>query len=138
MWGFDSLVPSQWPATAPDPITSHRFRYEHRDLPRGAGLILGVWRESGDARRPEALALRFVRYFSNPHLLDLFAVADFDIRVGTQVVDPNGVFRRSSHGADKHVRSAILHAHQRGLAGISRLVAGVRHDDHRQPGVAQS
>src|SRR4030095_139763 len=42
-----------------------------------------------------------------------------------------------AHRADQHVAGAVLHPHERRLADRAGLVPAVRHDDDRQPGVAQ-
>src|SRR5688572_22747687 len=45
--------------------------------------------------------------------------------------------RRSPYRADEDVAGAVLDAHQRSLANRARLVPGVRHDDDRQPRLAE-
>src|SRR5262245_19055172 len=50
---------------------------------------------------------------------------------------PHRVLRRSALRRDEDVAIAVLDAHQRRLANGASLVARLRHEDHRQAGVAQ-
>ena len=59
-------------------------------------------------------------------------------RVRAQVVHPDRVRRRPALRPDEDVVRPVLDAHERGLPDRAGLVAGVGHDDHRQPGVAKS
>src|SRR5207245_9961040 len=71
------------------------------------------------------------------HRLRLGVVAALDGRVGAQVVYPDRVRRRPTHGPDEDIVGAVRDAHQWGLAGRTGLVACVGHDNHRQPGIAE-
>src|SRR5205807_1381233 len=64
-------------------------------------------------------------------------VAQLDLRIGTQIVHPNRVVRRSALRPDEDVAIAVLDAHQRRLADCTGLVARVRDEDHGQARVAQ-
>src|SRR6266536_4661373 len=117
--------------------SASRLSDENRDSSCGPGLVLLVWRKRRDGKLPQPHPLDLVIDLANPHRLHRGVVADLDSGVGAQVVYPDRGCRRSSHRADEDVVGAILHAHQRGLANRAGLVAGVRHDDHRQPGITE-
>jgi hypothetical protein len=71
----------------------YRFCHEDWDFAARALLVLLIRRECGDAQRPKASAFRFVADLAHPHLLELVAIADLHIRVGSQVVNPHRVLR---------------------------------------------
>src|SRR5262245_59256217 len=113
------------------------LRDEERDPPGGPRLVLRVWRIRRDSEIPEPPPLGLVFDLAHPHRLYCGMVADLDGRVGAQVVHPDRVRWRSTHGPDEDIVGAILDAHQRSLADRAGFVTGVSHDDHRQPGVAE-
>src|SRR5262245_48913157 len=114
-----------------------RLSDEEGDPPRRLRLVFLVRGIGGDGELPQPRPLGLVLDFARPHRLDGGAVAELDRGVGAKVVHPDRVLRRASERADEDVVAAVLDTHQRGLAGGSRLVAGVRDDHDGQPGVAE-
>ena len=118
-------------------LARRRLRDEERDPSFGLGLVFLVRRIGGDGELPQPRPLRLVSDLADPHRLYLRMIAKLDGGVGAQVVHPDRVRGRSAHRADEDVARTVLDAHQRCLANRAGLVAGVRHDDHRQPGVTK-
>src|SRR5262245_38439704 len=114
-----------------------RLRDEDWDAPCGPRLVLCVRRIGHDGEIPEPCALGLVLDLADPHRLHRGVIADLNGRVGAQVVYPDRVLRRPAHRPDEDVIGTVLDAHQRGLADRTGLIAGVGHDDHGQPGVAE-
>src|SRR3990172_7963434 len=116
---------------------AHRLCEEERDLPSGPRLVFRVRRKRRDGYIPEPGPLGFVLDLAHPHRLHHRMVANLDGRVHAQVVHPDRVLRCPALRPDKDVVRTVLDAHERGLPDRAGLVAGVGHDDHRQPGVAK-
>src|SRR5262249_38422556 len=86
-----------WQPPRARPPTSARaplllgLRHEQGDLARGLGLVFLVGREGRDRQLPEPCALLVVCDLAHLHRLGDGEIAELDLRVRTQVVDPDGV-----------------------------------------------
>src|SRR5439155_19921271 len=118
------------------PLAS-RLREEDRDLSCGLRLVFLVGRIRHHGELPQSRPLGLVGDLADPHRLDRGVVAELDGSVRSQVVHPDRICRRPSKRPDEDVVGAVLDAHQRSLANRARLVAGMRHEDHGQPGLAE-
>ena len=64
-------------------------------------------------------------HLAHAHLEDFGIVANFDIPIGAQVIDPDRVLLAATVGADEHVTVVDLDPHHRDFAHPTGLVAGV-------------
>ena len=115
------------------PPRSARLEHEDRDLPLGALLVVRVVREGGHGGGPERRALGVVGDLARAELHHLGAVAQRDVRVGAQVVDPDRVLGRAALRPNQHVVVAGLHPHQGHLADGAGLAALHRHEHDGHP-----
>src|SRR5215510_12469331 len=84
-----------------------RLGDEDRDAACGLRLILLVRRIGRDGQLPEPRALLVVGDLAHAHRLHDGEVAQLDVRVRAQVVDPDRVARRAADGADEDVVAAV-------------------------------
>ena len=128
-----SVVPDTAVSVAGQPSGSavgldRRLEDEHRDLPIGLLLVLGVVRIGLDRPLPPLGFLRPGQQARHPVALGR-SVLQLDVRVGHQVVVPDGVGGGTSLGGDHRVVAVVLHPHQRALADLPRLGAADGQDD---------
>src|SRR6516225_5077834 len=133
---------SAWPplaVTVPTgrPSGVDRREHEDRDRPGRLLLVLGVVRPRRHGPLPPG------RAFGVMHLTRLVVllgrpVLQFHVRVGGQVVVPDGVARRAAQRRHHGVLAVVLDAHQRRLADLPRPRAHRRQDDHWPPAQVRS
>jgi hypothetical protein len=106
--------------------------HEHRDLPVGFLLVLGVRRKRSDGALPPGGAF-LAGDLTDFCLERLRPVLDGDlIRIGLEVVVPDRVLGSSALRCHEDVLTVVFNPHQGNLADLSALVASHGHDDHRE------
>ena len=130
--GHRSMVPSGVScqiSCSPGEWSADRGEHEHRDLPVGLLLVLGVVGPGRDRALPPR-GLLVAEDLARLVVLGDRAVLQLDARVRLDVVVPDRMLRRAAQRCDHRVLAVVLHPHQRGLADLAALGAdGGQQDD---------
>src|SRR4051812_44213220 len=100
------------------PLLLGGLEHEHRDLPFGAPLVVGVRRICGDRAVPPRHLL-VAAHLASDHAPNVWAVTELDMRVSLEVVVPDRVCRLTTHRRDGGVPAVVLDPHERGLADLA-------------------
>src|SRR5229473_5568237 len=115
--------------------TGGGFQHEHRDLPGGLLLVLGVGRVGGHRPLPPLRPL-VAGDLPRDHGPAVRAVLKLHLRVRPEVVVPQRVGRGTALRGHRRVPAVMLDPHQRGLAQLAAPDPAVGDDHHGEAGVA--
>ena len=116
----------------PGRVLAHRGQDKDGDLAVGLLLVVGVVRVGGHGAVPPGGLLVAGDLAGGVVALDR-AVLQLDVRVGREVVVPDGVPRGATERGDDGVLAAMLDPHQRALAQLAALRANRREQDDGHP-----
>ena len=108
----------------------------HWDEALGFGLVLLIRWKCFYRDVPESFSLNRIDYLSNSPDRDFRLVANFNMRIGLQIMIPLRMLRRATLRGHEDIVVSIHDSHQRGLADRTGVPPAMGHDDDRQVGGA--